>query len=118
MTIREWIDNEWFYYALLVDIPPNIFWGLTPKTIQVYFRAYNQKRKTIIQDIWLQGSYMRQAIISSLSFSNKKPPDYPEMPFKDEADENAEQDEEWVKAQRAKVWNYFNSILSRSKKGE
>lgn len=99
----------------MVGIPENVFWGLTPKTIQVYFRAYKKKREIAIQDIWLQGSYVRQAIISSLSFSDKNPPDYPEMPFAENAEEELAQDEKWAEAQRARLYSYFSEILSKHK---
>lgn len=99
-----------------MGIDENRFWKLTPKTIQVYFRAYEERRKTAIQDIWLQGYYTRWAIASTLSFGKQKPPEYPEMPFMEKAEEELAHDEEWVQRERIKAWNHFAAILSKNKK--
>lgn len=115
-TIREWIENEWHYYALVVGIDDNVFWHLTPKTIQVYFKAYRERRKIAIQDIWLQGKYMACAIASTISFSKGKPPQYPEMPFKEEDEQELAKDPEWVEKQRILVWNQFAKNLGIKEK--
>lgn len=94
-----------------------MFWKQTPKTIQIYFKAYNETRKTKIQDIWLQGKYFACAISSSLQFDkNKKPQPYPEMPYKEEIEQDLSQDENWLKLQRQRAWSNFNAILCKNKK--
>lgn len=100
---------------MVVGLDEQTFWGLTPKTIQVYFRAYQKRRETAIQDIWLQGYYMRWAIASTLSFSEKKPPDYPDMPFKEQAEEALAHDEEWLQKERIRAWNHFVAILNKKR---
>lgn len=99
-----------------MGIDENRFWQLTPKTIQVYFRAYERREQLATQKLWLQGQYFRWAIASTISF-DKKPADYPEMPFKEEFEKEQANDEEWLKVQRARAWEHFATILSKHKKG-
>ena len=101
---------------MVIGIDDSVFWHLTPKTIQIYFKAYNKRRKIQVQDIWLQGNYFRSAIISSLQFSKQKPPEYPEMPYREELEQELVQDEEWVKKERQKAFNHFSMLLSKHKK--
>lgn len=115
-TISEWIENEWHYYALIAGIDDNVFWHLTPKTIQVYFKAYNKRRQIAIQDLWLQGRYFACAIASTLQFGKQKPPEYPPMPYEEENEKELANDEEWVKAQRARAWQHFVTLLSKNKR--
>lgn len=115
-SIKDWVENEWHFNALVIGIDDSVFWHLTPKTIQTYFKAYNKKRKMQIQDIWLQGYYFKWAIVSSLQFSKQKPPDYPEMPYKDEEEKELAKDENWLKRQREIAFNHFSALLSRNKK--
>lgn len=98
---------------MVVGIDDSVFWHLTPKTIQVYFKAYRERRKVAIQDIWLQGKYMACAIASTLQFSKQKPPPYPEMPFKDEMEEEMAKDEKWLQAERQRAFNHFYTILNK-----
>lgn len=109
------MENEWHYYALIVGIEDSVFWHLTPKTIQIYFKAYNKRRQTQIQDLWLQGKYFGCAIASTLQFSKQKPPEYPEMPYQDEDNEQLAQNEDWVKAQRQIAYDHFVRILSKKR---
>ena len=101
---------------MVVGIDDSVFWHLTPKTIQVYFKAYRERRKVEIQDIWLQGKYMACAIASTLQFSKQTPPPYPEMPFKEEDEQELTKDENWRQAQRLKACEQFKAILGKKKK--
>lgn len=109
------MENEWHYYALVVGIDDNVFWHLTPKTIQIYFKAYNKRQQTQIQDLWLQGKYFACAIASTISFSKQRPPEYPEMPYQNEDNEQLAQNEDWVKAQRQRAYDNFVRILSKKR---
>lgn len=100
---------------MIVGIEDSVFWHLTPKTIQIYFKAYNKRRQTQIQDLWLQGKYFSCAIASTLQFSKQKPPEYPEMPYQDEDNEQLAQNEDWVKAQRQIAYDHFVKILSKKR---
>lgn len=101
---------------MVVGIDDGVFWHLTPKTIQVYFKAYRERRKVAIQDIWLQGKYMACAIASTLQFSKQKPPPYPDMPFKEEEEQELAKDNNWLQAQRLKAFEHFKAILSKNNK--
>lgn len=115
-SIRDWIEDEWHYHALVIGIDDSVFWHLTPKTIQVYFKAYKKRRQTEVQDLWLQGKYFACAIASTISFSKSRPPEYPEMPYQDEMEEELANDEEWLDKQRAMVWQHFTTLLGGMKK--
>lgn len=111
-TINEWIENEWHYYALIAGIDDNVFWHLTPKTIQVYFKAYNKRRQTAIQDLWLQGKYFACAIASTISFSKQRPPEYPPMPYEEEVEMSQEQIRAYRRARREQL----KAFLEHNKK--
>ena len=111
-SIREWVENEWHYYALVVGIDDNVFWHLTPKTIQIYFKAYNKRRQTAIQDLWLQGKYFACAIASTISFSKQRPPEYPPMPYEEEVEMSQEQSRAYRRARREQL----KAFLEHNKK--
>lgn len=103
--------NYWLYHALIVGIDEDKFWELTPKTIQVYFRAYEKKRKIQLQDIWLQGKYFMCAIGSAFDKKNK----YPEMPYKEEEEKELSNDNEWLERQRVRAMQSFMAILNKKR---
>lgn len=103
--------NEWLFNALVVGIDEKTFWELTPKTIQVYFKAYEKRRQMQIQDIWLQGQYFMCAVGAALDSKNK----YPEMPFKEENEQELAQDEKWLQEQRNRALQTFMAILNKKK---
>lgn len=39
--------------------------------------------------------------------------DYPEMPFKDEMEEEMAKDEKWLQAERQRAFNHFYAILNK-----
>ena len=59
---------------------------------------------------------MACAIASTISFGKGKPPQYPEMPFKEEDEQELVKDEKWLQAQRLKAFEHFKAILGRNKK--
>lgn len=117
-TICDWIENEWHYHALVIGIDDSVFWHLTPKTIQVYFKAYEKRRKIEIQDLWLQGRYFACAIASTLSFSKSKPPDYPEMPYQDEEEQEQKHSDDWMRMMRDARRNQLKRFLETNKKNK
>lgn len=86
---------------------------MTPEILEIEFKAYNKKRKTELQDIWLQGAYIREAILSSVWLGKGTAPNYPEMPFGDDDIEELKNDEKWLAEQRALAYNNFMRILSK-----
>ena len=111
-TLNEWIENEWHYYALIAGIDDNVVWHLTPKTIQVYLKAYNKRRQIAIQDLWLQGRYFACAIASTLQFGKQKPPEYPPMPYEEEVEISQEQIRAYRRARREQL----KAFLEHNKK--
>lgn len=109
------MEEEWHYHALVIGIDDSVFWHLTPKTIQVYFKAYNKRRKIAVQDLWLQGKYFACAIASTLQFSKQRPPEYPEMPYQEEENEELAKDEDWIIKERIKAWESFRCALGIKK---
>lgn len=101
--------------ALSMDIPEEIFWDSTPKTLQPYFKAYRRKRITLTQDIWAIGARVREAIISSISFGGT-PPKYSPMPYSEEENENRLNNKEWVERERAKTYAHFMALYQSSKR--
>lgn len=59
---------------------------------------------------------MACAIASTLQFSKQKPPPYPEMPFKEEDEQELAKDPKWLEAQRLRAFNHFMAILGKNKK--
>lgn len=98
------------------------FWGLTPKTIQIDFEAYNRRQKKEAQARWELGAWFKNALNSSVLVATlaekntaRKMPHYPEMPFKD--DLKAQSDEpmtdEQLKAERLKAYIFFKNLGKR-----
>lgn len=63
------------------------FWKLTPKTIEIDFKAYKMKYEMQLKMAWVQGLYIKQAIQSSVMVCTladkqnvKKMPKYPDEP--------------------------------------
>lgn len=108
------MENEWLYYCLLIDMSPELFWTLSPRRLKVYFDANEKKRKTHLQDIWLQGKLVRDAILSTVYFGTGQAPEFPQMPFKDEIEEDLAKDEEWLAIERARAYNNFLKILNKN----
>lgn len=101
---------------MVIGIDENRFWELTPKTIRIYFKAYEEKQKNKIRDMWQMGSYVACAIASIPTFG-RKAIKYPNMPFENEYKEQLSQDENWVKQERQRAYNHFMIILGgKSKK--
>lgn len=102
---------------MVVGIDDSVFWHLTPKTIQVYFKAYRERRKVTMQDMWSLGAYFRRALMSTpVIMGSGKTVDYPEMPFKEEDEQELAKDENWLQAQRLKAFEHFKAILGKNKK--
>lgn len=59
---------------------------------------------------------MACAIASTLQFSKQKPPPYPDMPFKEEEEQELAKDNNWLQAQRLKAFEHFKAILSKNNK--
>lgn len=86
-SIKEWIRNEFLLPFLVIGGTEQVFWTLTPKTIQIYYEAEKKKRELEEQKMWLMGQYIKVAIESSVSncvgmtdYKKFKLPEYPRCP--------------------------------------
>lgn len=102
--------SEWLYHALVIGVPEQIFWGQDPKTLEVYFKAYEKRRQIDIQDQWRQGLYFANAIASTIYFGKGTPPKYPDMPFQEENESSITEEE--LQKERAK---FYSALLMRAK---
>lgn len=96
------------------------FWHLTPKTIQVDFKAYQERQKREAQNRWEIGAYVKNAISSSIFVSTladkgtaNKIPKFPEKPFKDENTERENMTEERLKAERLRTYMFFKQFCKK-----
>lgn len=97
----------------------NTFWNLTPKTIQVFFRAFEDKRKRDLEMAWLQGLYFKQALQSSVMVCGladknvvRNMPQYPKSPLEEEKEQNKELDLEKEKEKlimKLDTWQKLNN---------
>lgn len=85
------IESVYLQPFLSIGGDYNTFWRLTPKTIEVFFKAYKTKAKEQVKMAWLQGKYFQQALASTILVSTladkklaHKMPEYPEMPYQTE----------------------------------
>ena len=64
--------------------------------------------------MWYLGAYFRRALMSTpVIMGSGKTVDYPEMPFKDEMEEEMAKDEKWLQAERQRAFNHFYAILNK-----
>lgn len=92
------------------------YWFGDPSMIFAFQQAYMSKEKLALQKLWQQGLYFAQAIRCTIYFGKGKPPQYPEMPFKEENEQELAKDPEWVEKQRILVWNQFAKSLGIKEK--
>ncbi len=102
-SIKDFINEVYLLPYLTIGGSRNDFWELTPKTIQIDFKAYQKRMEIQEQQMWLQGLYIKRALESSVlicGLADKKViremPKYPEMPKTQEQIES----ENYQKARR------------------
>lgn len=101
-------------------MPEDVFWNKTPTTLQIYFKAHNQKKenesKEWAQKMWVAGIYTKAAIGTSVFTAGlwdgkHKPPQYPKCPYIDEKDDDpSNYTEDQIQAERMRVLAYFKSL--------
>lgn len=117
--MSKFIENEFLLPSLAIGVPENVFWEKTPKTIQVYFKAYEKQKewaaKEWQQKMWVMGQYVKAAIGTSvfaagLYDGKHSLPKYPEFPqFKDE-NNSGEVSEERKEIEKRRLIAYLNSL--------
>ena len=118
--MEEFITEEFLLPSLVIGVPEEVFWTKTPKTIQVYFRAYNkmkeQEGKEWAYKAWLTGLYTKAAIstsvfVAGLYDGKHKPKDYPKPPkFEDNEQTEEEYTQEQIELERSRVVAYLKSL--------
>lgn len=113
------IEKEYLLPSLAIGVPESVFWEKTPKTIQIYFNAYAQKKeheaKEWRQKMWVMGQYVKAAIgtsvfVAGLYDGKHSLPKYPEFPqFKDE-NNSGEVSEERKEIEKRRLIAYLNSL--------
>jgi hypothetical protein len=96
--ISAFIEEAFLQPFLSYGYDYELFWTLTPKTIKPFFKAHEMKVKEQVQLAWIQGTYVKRAIESSIfmcgladSKTQKKLPKYPEQaPFTEEKDNTSQ----------------------------
>lgn len=81
---KEEILNEWLPYALNIHVPYETFWGLNPTTLNPFQKAYENEKKLLDEQAWLQGLYTYRGVMAAIdhAFNGKKAQtEYPEKPF-------------------------------------
>lgn len=85
---------------------------MTPRSIQIDFKAYEKRQKNEVQMIWLQGLYFRSALSSTpvaMGMAKGELPKYAKMPYEEEQKE--EMNEETLQKQREMAFYGFVSLI-------
>ena len=97
------IVTEWLPYALSIGIDETIFWGLNPRKLKPYIKAYRIRKREENMMSYVQGRYFVDALLSTVGnmFKGKhaKAFEYPKEPYP-LFEEKVELTEEEIKRQR------------------
>lgn len=111
--VREWIENEFLVPFLSIHSDYDLFWRLTPRTLQYFFRAeeIRQKRMHNIQDLhnYQLGLYIKVAQASNL---DKKAKYFDKPKFQIEMGEKKEKQlsKKQIEAERLKLQLFFTNL--------
>lgn len=118
-SMKEFILNEFLLPSLAIGMPEEVFWKKTPKTLEIYFKAYAKKQereqKRWSQQMWEMGIYVKWAIQTSvfpagLYDGKHKLPDYPKCPYLEDENKPDGHDKQWVENERLRCYAYFKSF--------
>lgn len=73
----EMIDDIWLPQALSIGVDYNVFWNLSPKRLEPFFKAQKQIEERLNKNNWILGIYIQKSIASAFSKNNK----YPDQPI-------------------------------------
>lgn len=101
-----------------MDIPEEVFWQKTPKTLAIYLKAYEKKKeyeaKRWSQQAWEIGAFVLNALNSTVVsvglWNGKKPPKYVDCPHTNFENNPNEKNEQWVKNERLRLYAYLKSF--------
>ena len=113
--VKYYFETELLDYALFLGMSIDEFWFSDPRILDNYEKAYEARRKSEIQKIWVQGAYFKNAIDSSVfvvGLANKKilrsMPKYPDVPFKTEEETKID-----VEKERQRLYEFIKNIKPR-----
>lgn len=117
-SIKDFINEVYLLPYLTIGGSRSDFWELTPKDVEIDFKAYFKRQEITNQQIWLQGLYFKRALESTIlacGLADKKTaremPKYPEMPKTREQIESEEHQESQRQLLIAKMnkWQRVNN---------
>ena len=121
-SIKDFINEVYLLPYLTIGGSRTEFWELTPKDIEIDFKAYKKRCEEKTQLAWLNGLYFKLALQSSVLVSTLadkstkgKMPKYPDVPRSNEYIET----EDRINAERelliAKMnkWKRFNNLKKK-----
>ena len=99
-----------------------MFWDLTPKDIDIDFKAFKKRREMEIQMSWVSGNYFKRALESTVLICGladrraiNNMPKYPEIPKSEEEiiSEEAEQNRTDYHLAKMRNWQAVNNMIQR-----
>lgn len=97
----------------MIGVDYDLFWTLNPKSMKPFVKAFELKQEHENQIAWLQGMYIRLAIISAFNKESK----YPNKPLTDEK-KKAKPKLSPAEEIKQKMFRQMQIINSRFEKGE
>lgn len=113
------IEKECLLPSLAIGVPESVFWEKTPKTIQVYFKAYEKQKewaaKEWRQKMWVMGKYVKNAIETSvfaagLYDGKHSLPEYPEFPQFEDENNPSDMSEERKEIEKQRLIKFLNGL--------
>lgn len=116
--MRDWIENEFLVPALAYNIDYNLFWTLTPRTLNICLSAKrkaiaNEQNMTDMRNFQL-GSYMMYAIAQCLS--TKRQSIYPKKPLYQISESDLKGAKEYTEEQKEMLRKIYVQQLERMRK--
>lgn len=113
-TIKDAIYNVWLPAAIRYGISYETFWSLNPRIMDIYQKAYIQKKKEEFEQIetmaWLNGRYVMSAVGACFSKNAK----YPELPQRNNNSEKTEGISDDLRAEiAAKKFEAFAEVFNK-----
>jgi hypothetical protein len=114
--VREWVRQEYLLPSLVIGLDEDRFWKQTPKTIQIYFEADKIRQQRQVQEAWLVGAYVKQALSSTILVAGladkntaSKLPKYPKCPYESEQEKVlTDEQKEYEKLRLVQYLNNFS----------
>lgn len=102
----------------MIGLDEDKFWKQTPKTIQIYFEADKLRQQRRVQEAWLVGSYVKQALASTILVAGladkttpNRIPKYPQCPYQETTERVLT--EEQKQYERMRLVQYLNKFSKR-----